>query len=98
MWSCSYAEICFAVTPTLDGGVQVVSRESSCLPIEDRVSSEMVVRDLDHWLPAETRRIVNEMQLRLRPTVEYDVEPVVVFQTFCRFVLVVAERDLTDGR
>src|SRR5437588_5780501 len=38
------------------------------------------------------------MQLRLRPTVENDVEPVVFLEALCRLVLVVAERDLADGR
>src|SRR4051812_13987672 len=58
----------------------------------------MVVRDLDHRLPAETRRIMDEGQLRLCPTVERDVEPVVFLETLCRLVLVVAERDLTHRR
>lgn len=58
----------------------------------------MVVRDLDYRLPAETRRIVDEMQLRFRSTLEYDVEPVVFLEALCRLVLIIAERDLADGR
>jgi len=41
---------------------------------------------------------VDEMQLRLRPAVEYYVEPVVFLQALRRLVLIVAERDLPDGR
>src|SRR6266478_5815497 len=57
----------------------------------------MVVRHLDHRLPAETRRIVNEMHFWLRPTVEYYVEPVILLEAVCRLVLIVAECDFTDG-
>jgi hypothetical protein len=57
----------------------------------------MVVRDLDHRLPTETRWVADEMKLRLRPTVECDVEPVVFLETLRRLVFIVAERDLADG-
>jgi hypothetical protein len=58
----------------------------------------MVVRDLDYRLPAETSRVVDEMQLRFCPTIEYDVEPVVVLEALGRLILVITECALANGR
>ena len=58
----------------------------------------MIVGHLNHRLPAETCRIVNEVQLRLCPTVECHIEPVVLLEAVCRFVFIIAERDVADGR
>jgi hypothetical protein len=60
---------------------------TSLVILQNRFRPDSVAINLRQRFPIEAGRVLNRAYLRLRPTVEHDIQAVVIAQALGRFVL-----------